>query len=376
MKKKSLRIAVLGTRGIPDVMGGVETHCQNLYPGIVARGHHVTLYARKNYVEEKKPYSYNGIRVIPIWAPKKKSIEAIYHTLTVIIRIAFLRNRYNLVHIHAIGPGLLVPIARALGLKVVFTHHGLDYDRQKWGKIAKIVLRLGERFSCKSANAVITVSKHIKNQVEVKFQRKGIYIPNGVEIPKIIPSSGFLEKYKLQSKKYILAVGRIVPEKGFHDLVEAFSRIDTTWKLVIAGAADFEDDYSRNLTKKVKSISSIEMIGFVKGERLGEIFSNAGLFILPSYHEGLPIVLLEAISYNLPIIVSDIPANRELSKPEETFSVGDVEGLTQKIILFLSNRIPTICKTDLIKEKYDWESVISQTESVYFSLYEEENVAN
>ena len=363
--ERRLRIAVLGTRGIPEVMGGVETHCQALYPRLVTKGHVVTLFARKGYVTNEEPYLYKGVTVTPIWAPRRKSLEAICQTTWGIIQVAFSRSNYDLLHIHAIGPALLIPFARLLGLPVIITHHGPDYDRQKWGKLAKTILRLGEKFGCIYANRVITVSQHIRNCIKKLYDCNGTYIPNGVPIPALIPPGNAMQKWGISAGHYILTIGRLVPEKGFHDLISAYKTLETDWRLVIAGAADHEDEYSINLKKQAAEDPRIVMTGFIKGAELGEILSNSGLFVLPSYHEGLPIALLEAMSYNLPIIASDIPANCELAQPAETFPVGNVEALRQKIADFISSPVVEQNTRKRVETEFNWDAVADAAELVY-----------
>lgn len=363
-----MNIAVLGLRGIPDVMGGVERHCQELYPRLVKRGHQITLFARKGYVPPQT-YEYSGVKVIPLWTPKKKSLEAIFHTAYGLFVIGFRRKKFDLVHIHAIGPSLMVLLAKILGLKVVMTHHGPDYDRKKWGRIAKFMLRMGERIGCRYSNAVITVSQHIRKTIGDLYGREGTYIPNGVPLPEILPPGKYLRKWNLSAGKYLLAVGRLVPEKGFHDLLTAFRKIDTDWKLVIAGDADHEDQYSKDLKKMAKADNRIILTGFIKGAELGEIFSNAGLFVLPSYHEGLPIALLEAMSYDLPILTSDIPANCELSQPKERFPIGNVVALREKIHSFLGSPSTISEGRYFVATKNNWDLISEDTEKVYKSIF-------
>lgn len=373
MSDRKLRIAVLGTRGIPDVMGGVETHCQSLYPRLVEKGHQVTIFARKGYVASRSPYNYMGIKIVPLWAPKQKSLEAISHTLLGVLHVALRRNEIDLLHIHGIGPALLVPFARLLGLKVVMTHHGPDYDRQKWGKAAKFILRLGERLGCCYSSAFITVSKHIRSTIKELYGRGGFYIPNGVTIPEILPPGEAIECWGLTPKKYFLAVGRLVPEKGFHNLLSAFKLLDTDWRLVIAGASDHEDTYSVNLKKKATSDGRVVMTGCIKGKVLCEIFSNAGMFVLPSYHEGLPIALLEALSYQLPILASDIPANKELAGADQLYPVGEVNILYERLKSFIESPVVSAMGFDKIATEFNWDLVAKETERVYRGVYE--NVA-
>ena len=372
------KIVVLGTRGFPDVQGGVETHCENLYPVLAKHGCEVIVFARKPYVNYSE-YTYKGVKLISLPCPKNKFLESILHTLYGI----FLARRFSpdILHIHAIGPSLVTPIARLLGLKVVMTNHGPDYQRKKWGKFAKIILKLSERLGSTWANSIICISENIAEFVKKKYSREATVIHNGVIIPKILQTEHILKKYGLIKGKYMLAVGRFVPEKGFHDLVDAFNLlliadsivVENNWKLVIVGKADHEDRYSLNLKEKAGRNNSVILTGFLSGEPLQELYSHAGLFILPSYHEGLPIVLLEAMSYGLSCIVSDIPANKTIElSGDRFFKPGDINKLLLKMKEFINkplNENEKQRQIEMIAEKFNWENIALKTLQVYKSLY-------
>jgi starch synthase len=358
-----MKIIVLGTRGIPDIQGGVETHCQKLYPRLVKLGCDVTLITRKPYVKDLKNEKYQGVKLKHIFAPRKKSFEAIIHTF---LGILYARSKSpDILHIHAIGPSLLVPFAKFLGLKVVVTNHGPDYDRQKWGNLAKKILRLGEKFGSIYANKVIVISNVIKQIQENKYNRKDCeLIYNGVNLPIKSNRTDYIELLNLKPNKYCIAVGRFVEEKGFHDLIQAYKKIDTNIKLVLVGDADHEDEYSLFLKKLAKE-NNIVLTGFIKGEKLNQIFSHTKLFIMPSYHEGLPIALLEAMSYNLNVLVSDIPANVEVQLDEsDYFKVGDIDDLSNKLSIKLSKDINRNF-SNLIEKKYNWNLIAKHTKEVY-----------
>jgi len=366
-----MKIFVTGTRGIPDIPGGVEKHCQELFPRIATRGHEVFLATRSSYVTQKID-EWRGVKLINCYAPRRKIFEAIAHTF-----IALMRARWNspdVVHIHAIGPSLLTPLARLMGLKVVVTNHGPDYDRQKWGKTAKFILRLGEQMSGLYANEVIVISSVIGDIIRERCHRGSNLIYNGVPFPKINNKSDFLNQIGVQPKRYVLSVARFVPEKGLHDLINAFKVMTCNYKLVIAGDADHETVYSKKLRQMADGDNRIILTGYITGEPLNQVYSHARLFVLPSYHEGHPIALLEAISYGLSVLVSDIPANKEVGLPDERFfRCGDVADLKEKM--------ETLVKTGLterenqaifkqISEKCNWDKIAEQTIKVY------ENVLN
>lgn len=359
-----MKIVVIGTRGIPNIMGGVETHCEELFPRIVAKGYDITIIRRKSYVKDSL-LEYKGVKLIDIETPKRKSLEAIVHTFKAILKAKSLRA--DIVHIHAIGPALLTPMARLLGMKVVFTHHGSDYDRDKWGKVAKFILKLGERMGVKYANEVIVISEVINDILVRKYCRKDCHLVyNGVSEPVIFDYPEYFQELGIEKEKYILGVCRFVPEKNLHHLVEAFSKVDNHGcKLVLAGDTDFEDDYSRNL-KNMARQNGVVLTGFIKGQKLHSLLTHARCFVLPSSHEGLPIALLEAMSYNLPVIVSNIPANLEVAlEPSCYFPVGDIYSLAKKLQENINSNMKRI-KYDM--NKYKWNYIAEKVTNIYNSL--------
>ncbi|HBE43612.1 MAG TPA: glycosyl transferase family 1, partial [Bacteroidales bacterium] len=294
-----MKIVVTGTRGIPNIQGGVETHCEELFPRIARLGCDITVVRRSCYVTPGNILpEYNGVKLKTIYAPHLKSFEAVTHTFLSVIWAR--KAKADVVHIHAIGPAIMSPLARLLGLKVVFTHHGPDYRRAKWGPYARVVLRLGERAGSVLAHEVIVISTVIRDLINKKYKRGNAnLIYNGVPFPVMVDKTGFIESLGLKSRSYIFTLGRLVEEKGFDLLIRAFSRLKNTGvKLVISGDADHETSYSRKL-KSLARENGVILTGFLKGEKLQELFSHARLFVLPSFHEGLPISLLEAMSYRL-----------------------------------------------------------------------------
>jgi glycosyltransferase involved in cell wall biosynthesis len=356
-----MKVAVLGTRGFPDIPGGIEAHCENLYSKLVEKGCEVTVFTRRPYADPGCN-SYKGVKLVSLPCPKSRYFEAFFHSLLGVF--AARRISPDILHVHGIGPSLIVPIARLLGLKVVMTNHGPDYQRKKWGKLAKLVLVLGEYSGSRFANGIICISEPIAVMINRKYNRDAAVIPNGVAPARISKDSGFIEKYDLTIGKYVLAVGRFVPEKGFHDLIEAFDKIKGL-KLVIAGEADHSDGYSLNLKKSAAKNKNIVLTGPLTGEPLYQLYSHAGLFVLPSYYEGLPIVLLEAMSYGLPCIVSDIQANKNLGFPDNRFfKAGDIPALYKKITEFMEHPL-TYEKKIIIDERYDWGRIADRTKEVY-----------
>jgi glycosyltransferase involved in cell wall biosynthesis len=257
------------------------------------------------------------------------------------------------------------------------THHGPDYDRQKWGKIAKWVLKTGEYIGARYSNEVIVISDVIQKIVNDRCNRSSQLICNGVPMPSKSASNGYLDHIGVSPGNYILAVARFVPEKGLHDLIQAFYGIERSLKLVIAGDADHDTEYSRGLKALADRNDRIIMTGYVTGEYLNQLYSHARLFVLPSYHEGLPISLLEAMSYGVPPLVSDIPANKEVCLDSKCyFSCGDVENLkTQMNSLLTHNIDPEEQRRfqKMVAEKYNWDKIAKQTIDVYKRLLKKKN---
>lgn len=350
-------------------MGGVESHCEELYPRLASLGYDVTVIRRESYVRDTLN-EWKDVQLLNVKSPKKKSFEAIVHTFRA-IRLAK-RLRADILHVHAIGPALLVPYAKLLGMKVVFTHHGPDYDRDKWGFVAKTVLKLGEWLGCKFADHVIVISDVIKTQIAERCGRtKNVHlIYNGVPEPQMCDFPEYFDELGIEKGKYILGMCRFVPEKHLHDLVEAYRKLKneghaTDVKLVLAGDTDFEDNYSRALKQKARE-NGVVLTGFIRGRKLHSLLSNALCYSLPSSHEGLPIALLEAMSYKLPVITSSIPANLAVGLDKECYhEVGDVDALASKLEAIISQPLQ---RREYDMGKYDWDKIAEQVSGIYKSM--------
>lgn len=373
MKGRRMKIMWLGLRGFPRVQGGVETHAEHLCPLLAELGCEVHVVTRSTYQLRETGRSWMGVRFHNLWAPRRVQFEAVAHTFLGVL-YAGLVNRPDVLHIQAIGPGLMTPLARLLGLKVVVTHHGPDYDRQKWGKLARFMLRVGEFASMRFASERIVISEVIRSLVKRKHHRDSALIPNGVTLPEIPATQGALEQFGLQRRRYIALVSRLVPEKRHLDLIEAFRRATASgelkgWKLAIVGASDHPDAYTRAVQAQAQSVPDVVMTGFQTGLALRELYAHAGLFVLPSSHEGLPIAILEALSYGLPVVASDIPANAEIGLPPECyFPLGDTAALAERFVQFAHAHEPesaSLQRREWAAEKYSWASGAHATFAVY-----------
>lgn len=362
-----MKIVVTGTRGIPGILGGVETHCEELFPRIADDKHEIIIVRRPEYISSgNETKCYKKVVIMDIKTLSGKHFEAITHTFKAILYAR--KIHADIVHIHAIGPSLMIPIVRLLGMKAVMTHHGPDYNRQKWGFFSKSILRLGEKLGGKYANHIIVISKHIRELIRINCpaQKNVSLVYNGVNLACPQAESSYLSELGLEKHSYILAAGRFVKEKGFDLLIEAYkNRKDRNIKLVIAGDADHEDRYSLSL-KEMAREQGVILTGFIQKDKLSQLYSFARLFVLPSYHEGLPISLLEAMNCHCNVLVSDIPANTEVGLTESCyFKCGDVQSLKNGLDRKLQD---TWIPFEYDMSLYNWDYIAQQTKEIYDSL--------
>ena len=356
-----MKISVFGTRGFPFIQGGVESHCEHLYQRL-ARNHTITVYRRKPYVCSDKPYE--NIRFIDLPSTKIKGFETFLYSLLAVLSILF--HQTDIVHIHNIGPAFFTPLLRLAGKRVVMTYHSANYDHQKWNAFFRFILKRSESLALRYAHAVIFVNKFQMDKFKRRaYAGKFYYISNGIEQPISSSDNNLLKQWELTKSNYIIAVGRITPEKGFDTLINAFLKNDTAYKLVIAGSVESETGYHKKLINSADS-ERVIFTGFVCGEPLQQLYRCAGLFVLPSISEGFPIALLEAMSYHLPVIVSDLPATRLIDLPEDCyFPPGDEIALTGLLEEKLKNK-PSAVVYDLTK--YNWETIADETARIYDKL--------
>ena len=363
-----MRIMVLGLRGFPGIQGGVETHAEHLYPRLRDMGCDIEVAVRSPYWKASNNPGVSGIQFHALWCPGASGAEAFVHSFLGVLYAGW--RRPDILHIHAIGPSLFAPLAKLLGLRVVVTHHGPDYDREKWNRAAKAILRLGERLGVEYSDERIVISEVIRELIKRKYQRDSFRIPNGVEIPSPIIGGPTLERFALSRQHYVLTVSRMVPEKRHLDLIEGFLQAKLTgWKLVLVGDLSADSDYIRQVMQAAAQSSDVVLTGFQTGQALAELYANAGVFVLPSTHEGLPIALLEALSHGLPSIASDIPANLEVGlAPEHYFHVGDHHDLARCLSRIVREERPADYRGRLqewVRRQYDWGGIARATLGVY-----------
>ncbi len=363
-----MKIAMIGQKGIPSRAGGVEIHVEELAAGLAKAGVEVDVYCRKYYCKNRIK-KHRGIHLVYIPTISTKHLDAIIYTF--LATIVALGRGYDVFHYHACGPSSLCWIPKAFGKKVVCTTHGFDWKRAKWGTIGQDYLKFGEKMIGKYADEIIVLNDPMKEYFQETYGRETTVIPNGVEAPALLDAEIIREKWGLEKGSYILFLGRLVPEKGIHYLIEAYQRLHTDKKLVIAGGSSHSDDYVERLAAMSIDNDNIIMTGFVSGKTLEELYSNAFLYVLPSDVEGLPISLLEAMSYKRCCLISDIKENITTSKDNAfSFKRGSIQDLYEKL-----KEIEALPGEELVRlgeqagqyvlNTYRWENVVAKTMEVY-----------
>ncbi len=369
-----MRIAMLGHKRMPSREGGVEVVVGELSTRMAALGHEVTCYNRGGHhvsgkkFDPEKEKKYRGVSLVTVPAIPMKGFAAMSASLIASVRAAF--GRYDVVHFHTEGPCATLWLPKLMGKRCIVTVHGLDHQRAKWGRMARTYILLGEKVAARFADEIIVLSRSVQQYFRDTYQRETILIPNGY--PRVVRREAdvITREYGLKKDGYILYLGRITPEKGIGRLIEAFGQLDTDKKLVIAGGASDSADYFAGLRDAAALDPRIIFTDFVQGQTLEELYSNALLYVLPSELEGMPISLLEAISYGCCCLVSDIPENRDVAcECGMTFRSGDAEDLRRKLRELLADPEKIAECRRMTQEKTCqgccWDEVVDRTLALY-----------
>lgn len=376
--KNRLRIAMIGHKRIPSREGGIEIVVEELAVRMAALGHRVDVYNRYGHHVSGKKYDqeygwkgrkyYKGVRVYIIPTFRTSSLNAIVYSFLATIRALF--GRYDVLHYHAEGPCAMLWLPKLFRRKIVVTIHGLDWQRAKWGNFASFVIKFGEKMAAKYADEVIVLSENVQKYFADTYSRQVTYIPNGIIRPEKRDTQLIAEKYGLVKDGYLLFLGRIVPEKGLHYLIEAFAKIDTDMRLVIAGGNSQAVEYMERIHRMAAGDERIIMTDFVQGQMLEELYSNAYAFVLPSDVEGMALSLLEAMSYGNCCLVSDICENTEVVEDKAlVFCKSDVKDLRNKLQYILEH--PEVVRSyaeqsaDFVCGKYNWDQIVDETVRLY-----------
>lgn len=378
VSKNKLNIAMIGHKRIPSREGGIEIVVEELSKRMVAKGHSVTAYNRKGHHVSGKEFDglsnnielneYKGIHIVTVPTIEHKGLAAVSSSFFATMKAIF--GHYDCIHYHAEGQCVMLIIPHILGIRTAATIHGLDWARSKWGGFATWYLKLGEKIAAKYADEIIVLSKNVQQYFKDTYNRKTVYISNGINKPEIRNNKLIKQKWNLEKDSYLLFLGRIVPEKGLQYLIKAFMQTETDKKLVIAGGASDTDEFMSNIKATAKSDKRILFTGFVQGQALEELYSNSYIYILPSDIEGMPISLLEAMSYGNCCLVSDIPECTEVIQDKaisfRKSNVGDLKAKLQE----LCNKPELVKKykdfaREFVCSKYNWDDVVNQTLFLY-----------
>jgi lipopolysaccharide/colanic/teichoic acid biosynthesis glycosyltransferase len=364
-----MRIYFIGQKGIPALGGGPERHVEELAKRLVAQNHEVFVYTRPNYTARGLK-EYQGSKLISLPTIKTKHLDATVHSFLASIHLLF--QKVQVVNYQAIGPAIfsIIPKIFRPNIKIIVTNHGIDWQRAKWGKFAKLFLRVAEWVSVYTADKIVCVSPQTVEYYSQKYEIEAEYIPNGVNDYQL-DLADLIPEFDLAANKYILFMSRLVPEKGGHYLIEAFKNLNTDYKLVIAGASSHTNKYVEYLKKLASNDERIIFTGNVTGELWQKIMSNAYLFVQPSELEAAAFSILEAMSFKRAVLASDIPDNLALVQNYGfTFKSKDVNDLQAKLEYLLAN--PDLVKVrgeeakQYVADKFNWEKIAQK----YIDLYQ------
>lgn len=372
-----MKIAVIGAKGLPPKQGGIEHYCAELYPRMVAQGNSVDLFARCSYTDCSwlERYDYQGVQVISLPGLSVRGIDAFM--TSGLGAIAATANKYDIVHFHALGPSLFTCLPRiAASTQVVVTCQGLDWQRAKWGSFSSRLIQMGERAAVRFAHGIIVVSDALQTYFKQSYGRKTVYIPNApATYGNSDPDFAYGTQLGLEQGRYILFLGRLVPEKRPDLLVEAFSTLKPAgWKLVLAGGISDTKSYTSALLEQIAKHRNIIFAGELRGSRLWEIVRGAGLFVLPSDLEGLPLAMLEAMQERIPILASNIPPHQQLLSGGRgmLFEAGNRESCVSALewAIHHPEELATMAQNahKSVELNYSWDRITADTLKLYTTI--------
>ncbi len=380
-----MKIAMFGHKRVPSREGGVEIVVEELSTRMVAQGHQVSCYNRRGHhvsgaqVDTEKTGAFKGVRIRDVWTVDRKGLAAMTSSLSAAFRTAF--SKADVVHIHAEGPAFMSWLPKLFGKRVIVTVHGLDWQRGKWKHgFASKYIHAGEWMAVHCADEIIVLSRNVQNYFRETYGRETVWIPNGVSKPERMKADDTLRGLGVEKDGYILFLGRLVPEKGIHYLIDAYKKIKTDKRLVIAGGTSGTDDYIRRLKEQAQDDERILFTGFIQGKELEALYGNAYVYVLPSDVEGMPLSLLEAMSYGNCCLVSDIPECTEVVEEHAAvFKAGNVDDLRSQLQSLCDDptRVARYRENagDFITQKYNWDDVARKTLELYHESFADQQVS-
>lgn len=369
-----MRIAMIGHKRYGSREGGVEVVVTELARRMAALGHEVTCYDRSGAdvmtgdAADCRERTVDGVRVVPVRTIDKKGLAALSSSF--FATLAAIKDGPDVIHYHAEGPCVPLPLARRAGIRTVATIHGLDWQRAKWGRLASTYIKMGEKAAATKADGLIVLSKSAQSYFQDAYGRTATFIPNGIEKKQPRPVNQIKEKWGLDEGSYLLYLGRLVPEKRPELLIEVFKQLDSDKRLVIAGGGSDTSEYEASLRDAAQGDPRILFTGFVNGEPLEELYSNCYAYVLPSDVEGMPMSLLEAMTFGRRCVTSDIPECADvLAGNGVTFEKGSADSLRSALqgLLADSGRGSVLgaAAKSHVEKTYNWDSVVERTLAVY-----------
>ena len=378
-----MKIAMFGHKRVPSREGGIEVVVEELSTRMARKGHKVVLYNRKGHnvsgaeYDTEKMSEYEGVVLKEVLTVDKAGFAAVSSSFFAALKCLF--GKYDVIHVHAEGPAAMCWLLKLFRKKVIVTIHGLDWQRAKWGnKFASKYIRFGEKMAVKYADRIIVLSNGVRDYFKDTYNIRTVFLPNGVKKPNIRPADKITAQWGLKKDNYILYLGRIVPEKGISYIIEAFKDVKTDKKLVIAGGFSDTEEFAANMKKLALDDKRIIFTGFVQGRVKHELYSNAYVYSLPSDLEGMPLSLLEGMSYGNCCLTSDIDECREVVEDKAViFNKSNVADLREKLQL-LCDEPQTVEKyrkdaAEFILSKYNWNDITDRTLDLYRSVCKRKN---
>jgi glycosyltransferase involved in cell wall biosynthesis len=374
-KRQPMKIAMFGHKRIPSREGGIEIVVEELSTRMVMLGYEVICYNRSGHHVSGKEFDiafsdkeYNGGKLVQVFTINRKGLAALTSSFFASLKASF--SSAKIVHIHAEGPAAMSWIPKLFGKRVIVTVHGLDWQRAKWGRFATWYLKHGEKTAVKYADEIVVLSKDVQDYFKDVYNRQTVFIPNGVNRPNLREAKLITEKYGLEKNGFILFLARLVPEKGPQYLINAFKNTKTDKKLVIAGGTSDSDEFVNELKEMASTDDRIIFTGFVQGNLLDELYSNAYVYVLPSDMEGMSLSLLEGMSYGNCCLISGIAENTEVVEDKAVvFKKGDVHNLEEKLQMLCDDESIVekyrSAAADYICQKYNWDDIVQRTLKLY-----------
>jgi glycosyltransferase involved in cell wall biosynthesis len=359
-----MRIAILGTRGIPASYGGFETFAEHLSTRLVARGHDVTVYCRAHYVSPRQ-LEYHGVRLKVLPTIRHKYFDTVVHGF--ISSIHAVPGRYDVALICNAANAPFAPILRFTGTPVAINVDGLEHKRKKWGLLGRRYYRLAEYLSTLLPNVMVTDAQVIHDYYLAKHNSPSTMIAYGSEVERR-PDRSAVRKWRVEPNRYVLYVSRLEPENNAHLVIEAFKRVRTAYRLLVVGDAPYAKEYISDLKARARGDKRIVFTGFVFGQDYRALQQNAYCYVHATEVGGTHPALLEAMGYGNCVLTLATPENIE-AVGEAGIPYADEFDLVEKLQRVLRDGSLVQAyrhRAQLrVQKYYDWDRVVDQYERLF-----------